>query len=153
MQVGEDKKEHPIAYASKPTTEAQSKKGATKLEAEALLWAVTHFKYYLTGNLFTVITDCEPLVTLFNTPSRKHEIYKEAVLLQGYRMIVKHRSGFDNGCADALSRLPQPSDDPTQIHVSEAARVVLVSLAESIKDRLAVGRLQRNILGCDWSFI
>ena len=56
-QEGEDKRRHPIAYASRQTSEAEKKYAPTQLEVAALVYGVEHFEVYLLGNKVTVFTD------------------------------------------------------------------------------------------------
>ena len=46
-QIGIDRKEHPIAYASKSFWPGEVNYGATKLECVAIVWAVEYFYKYL----------------------------------------------------------------------------------------------------------
>ncbi len=115
-QRDEQKKEHPVAFESKRTSKVQENLGAaTKLEAQAILWAVRAFRYYVDGHDTTVYTDCEPLIPMFHAPKRHHECYKESVLLQPYRITVKYKRGEENSCADALSRLPNENAPISQL--------------------------------------
>ena len=115
-QEGEKGKYRPIHYASCRTTEAQSRLPAIRLEAQAILWAVRHFHYYLDGRKVTVFTDSLPLVQIFRAPAAdaprpkgKYGIAHESILLQAYDLDVKHTPGVLNGCADALSRVCEDS--------------------------------------------
>jgi len=52
-----DKKLHPVAYTSRPISNAEANYAVTDLETLAVVWAVTHFRYYLYGHNVTIITD------------------------------------------------------------------------------------------------
>ena len=102
---------HAVHFASCRTTEAQGRLPAIRLEAQAILWAVRHFRYYLDGRKTTVFTDSLPLVSIFRAPAAdsplkrgKYGVAHESILLQEYDLVVKHTPGVENGCADALSR-------------------------------------------------
>ena len=56
-QEGTDKVRHPVAYASRPTNNAEMKYAPTELEVAALVYALEHFQVYLLGNKVTVYTD------------------------------------------------------------------------------------------------
>ena len=47
----------PVAYASQSLCKAERNYGITDLEGLAVLWAISHFKTYIHGMHFTVITD------------------------------------------------------------------------------------------------
>ena len=46
-QYKEDQQLHPIAYASRSVSVTEANYGITDLEALAVVWSVTHFRYYL----------------------------------------------------------------------------------------------------------
>ena len=59
-------KDKPIAYASRRTSRTEANYGATQLEALAVVWAVKHFRHYLAGAPFQLVTDHATLRALFN---------------------------------------------------------------------------------------
>ena len=64
----EDGKNHVIAYASRGLSKSERNYPVHKLEILALKWAITEkFKDYLYGNIFTVMTDNNPLTYVLTT--------------------------------------------------------------------------------------
>ncbi|GBG89334.1 hypothetical protein CBR_g49044 [Chara braunii] len=63
-QQGADGKEHVIEYASKTLTQAQSNYEACKGECLAVVWGIQHFRPYLYGQKFVLLTDHQPLLSL-----------------------------------------------------------------------------------------
>ena len=53
----------PIAYASRFLNEAEMKNSTTKLELLSVVWATHHFKNYLLGSKFELITDHTALLS------------------------------------------------------------------------------------------
>ena len=53
--------ERVVAYASHRWWRSDSKRSPTEREVMAVLWAVEHFRPYLWGRRFTLITDCSVL--------------------------------------------------------------------------------------------
>lgn len=106
-QLDDDGNERAVSYMSKKLTPAQSNYCATDLELLACITALNHFKPYLIGNKFKLITDHRPILYLLNmkNPSAKH--YRYILQFQQFDFEVEHRSGILNGGADALSRNPQ----------------------------------------------
>ena len=63
-QEQDDRKLHPVAYASWTISKQEGRYGITDLEALALVWACRHFRAYLLGHHCTVVTDHAPLKAL-----------------------------------------------------------------------------------------
>jgi hypothetical protein len=56
-QLDRNRKEHPVAYASKSLTKGEVNYEATELECAAIVWAIEHFYKYLETAKFILITD------------------------------------------------------------------------------------------------
>ena len=70
-----------VAYASKVLTDTERRYSQIEKEALAIFWAISHFHLYLCGRTFTVVTDHQPLVSLFNKPSSKPSLRIEKWIL------------------------------------------------------------------------
>ena len=73
-QVQEDKKLHPVAYASRSLSNDERNYSVTELETLAVMWALTWFHSYLYGRSVTVVTDHAAVQVILETPnpSGKH---------------------------------------------------------------------------------
>ena len=60
-QVGRDGVEHPICFASRSCNPVEHNYSSFDGECLAVVWATSHFRSYLFGNSFTLVTDHEPL--------------------------------------------------------------------------------------------
>ena len=56
-QVLEDKKLHPVAYASRALSDQEKRYAISELETLAVVWSMSHFHSYLYGHDVTVLTD------------------------------------------------------------------------------------------------
>ena len=100
---------HPIAYASRSLSKAESNYGITELETLAVVWVLTHFRTYIYGNEVTVYTNHSAVKGVLETPnpSGKHARWWSKVYESGTKRVhIIYKSGKSNSNADALSRSP-----------------------------------------------
>ena len=97
-----------IAYASKALNPTQQRYSQTEREALAIIWACEHYRMYLLGARFNVITDHKPLVSIFNKPTANLSARMERWMLrkQPFDFLVEYQPGANNA-ADYLSRHPE----------------------------------------------
>ena len=123
-QIQDDSKLHPLAYASRSLSQSEKNYAITELETLAVVWAVTHFRYYLYGNEVTVITDHAAVKAVLGTPNLngKHARWWSKVYGSGIGKIdIIYRAAKHNSHADALSRqpvLPAPIEEPSEMQVA-----------------------------------
>ena len=58
-----------ISYASKALSSVERRYSQIEREALAIAWDCHHFRIYLLGSHFRVITDHKPLLHIFNSPT------------------------------------------------------------------------------------
>ena len=99
---------HPIAFASKALTPAQSNYSNLERECLAVVFGIERFHHYLFGKDFKVITDCKPLQMILQKPIHcaPPRLQRILVKIVGYNFSIHHKAGKDNIIPDALSRLP-----------------------------------------------
>ena len=102
----------PIAYASRALNNAEKNYSTTDKEMLAIVWAVTHFRPYVYGRKFTVVTDHRPLVWVFNVKDTTSRMMRWRIKLEEYDFDIVYKQGKLNTNADALSRL-----DVAQVNV------------------------------------
>lgn len=95
---------HPIAFLSKVLAQRHLALSVYDKEMLVVVIAVEHWRPYLLGHHFNIITDHRTiehfLKQRITTPSQQKWLIK----LLGYNYTVKYRAGVNNAAPDALSR-------------------------------------------------
>ena len=102
----QDGLERVICYASKSFNKAQSRYSTTKRELLAVVNYTKHFKHYLLGRRFKIITDHRALQWLHNFKDPDALTARWLEKLAAFDYEIEHRSGKSIGHADCMSRLP-----------------------------------------------
>ena len=102
----EDKLDHPISYFSKTLSPAERHYTTTEKELMAVLKSVQHYKEYIDGAHFKVISDHSSLKWLTKIDNPSGRLARWSTILSQYDMEVIHKKGCLNVVADALSRIP-----------------------------------------------
>ena len=123
--------DHPIAYASKALSDAETRYACIERELLAVVFGVQRFHTYLYGRPFKVITDHKPLVMILNKPltSAPPRLQRTLLKLQGYNFTIEHQPGSSMTLADTLSRLPSTN-------IQEIDLDIRVSMVRFSTDRL-----------------
>ena len=108
-----DGTEKPIAYASRSLTKTEMKYAQIDREALGIYWAVKKFYPYLYGRTFTLVTDCQPLTSIFS-PSKSipattaARVQRYALYLSGFDYDIEYKNTKRHTNVYGLSRLPVP---------------------------------------------
>ena len=97
--------ERPIAFASRTLNSAEQNYSTIEKELLAIVWATKHFRPYLYGRKFLILSDHKPLVWLFNIKDPGSRLLRWRLKLNEYQYTIRHISGSKNIVADALSRI------------------------------------------------
>lgn len=104
-QMGEDQKEHPIAYGGRKLNSAEQNYTITELECLGVVWGVRKNKQFLGQNKFTLITDHKALETLkTQTLPTKRRMTRWILELEQYNYEIRHRQGKKMQHVDFFSR-------------------------------------------------
>lgn len=106
LSQGELGKDLPIAYASRTFNNAEINYSVCEKELAAIIWACKHFRPYLLGTKFTIVTDHKALKWIFNVKDPGSRLMRWKLLLEQYDYEIIHKAGKRNVNADALSRYP-----------------------------------------------
>ena len=108
-QKDEQERGRPVAYASRALNKAEENYevnfGITDLEGLAVYWAIRHFRKYLQGRHFKLITDHSALKYIYKHAIPEGRKGRWISDLQSYDFEVIHRPGRVHSNVDGLSRL------------------------------------------------
>ena len=117
----------PVAFFSRTLHGSELKHPAIEKEAAAIIEAVRHWKHYLTGKHFKLITDQKSVAYMFDT-KHKGKIKNDKILrwrleLSTFSFDITYRFGAENIPADTLSRVSMsirtsPLDTLYELHTS-----------------------------------
>lgn len=102
-----------VAYFSKRTTAAESKYHSYELETLAVVNAVKHFRHFLHGRKFLVVTDCSSLQMTRKKLDLAPQVHRWWAFLQGFDFDIIHREGKHMAHVDFFSRNPLPEKKVT----------------------------------------
>ena len=106
-QVQKDRKERPIAYASRTLSRSERNYDTHKLEFLALHWAITdRFHEYLYGGEFEVYTDNNPLTYVLTSAKLDAIGQRRVAPLGPHNFSIHYNPGRQNVVVDSLSRIP-----------------------------------------------
>ena len=106
VQRDDQGREYVIAYASRSNNRTERNYSSYAGECPAAVWGVSHFRVYLYGRHFVLLTDHEPLKWLMTNEKLTGMHARWAHILSEYDFEIKHRPGKRSGDADGLSRNP-----------------------------------------------
>ena len=98
-------KDLPIAYASRTLNNAERNYPTVEKELLAIVWGCKHFRQYLYGRQFTIVTNHRPLTWIFSVKDPSSRLLRWRLKLEEYEYEVVYKKGSSNTNADTLSRI------------------------------------------------
>lgn len=106
MQVHKDGRRRVVAYFSKLTAGAESKYHSYELETLAVVKSLQHFRQYLIGISFKIITDCNALKMTQRKKDLQPRVARWWMFMQDFEFSLEYRKGALMSHVDYLSRNP-----------------------------------------------
>ena len=144
--------ERVIAYASRKLTQAEQNYNVCDRELLAVVWSLNHFKPYLYGQKFTIVTDNEPITSLMSLKEPKGRKARWLQDICSFAFDIVHKPGKDHKDVDALSRYPavaisepdSPSHEVAAVMTGEYTSEEILSHQERDPDILLVVTQLKN---------
>jgi hypothetical protein len=122
----------PIAYASRTLTNPEKNYPTIEKESLAIVRGCKHFRQYLYGRTFTIVTDHRPLTWIFSAKDPSSRLLRWRLKLEEYDYEVVCKKGSENKNADALSRIYTAT--PTLKNNSELSEIKQEDRLEILKE-------------------
>jgi hypothetical protein len=97
-------KDLPVAYASRKFNRAKQNYSTVERELAAIVWGIKHFRPYLYGRKFKIVSDHKPLTWIMSVKDPGSRLMRWRIQLE-YDYEIMHKPGAQNSNADALSRI------------------------------------------------
>ena len=126
-----------ISYASKALSSVERCYSQIEREALAIAWGCHHFRIYLLGSCFKVVTDHKPLLSIFNSPTSQASARIENwhLKLQSFNFEALYARG-DLNPADYISRHLQ-SDTKCDLIAESAEQYVNFVMSQATPKALS----------------
>lgn len=129
--------------ASLGKVDVEQNYGSFDGECLAVVWATSHFRPYLFGSSFTLVTNHEPLKWIMTTEKMTGKLTRWSILLREYDFVVANRAGVEYTNSDCISRYPLPSSSGApaldwakgEIMAPTICMAMMVGLFSCVEDR------------------
>ena len=120
----QDGKERVIAYGSRKLNSAEQLYAVTDREALPVVWGMIHFKPYLYGRRFLVLTDHQPITNLKTMKDPRGKFARRLQEVSSFDFGINYRPGKMHQDADCLSRRPSTNIPDLEPETISAATII-----------------------------
>lgn len=124
LQQQEGAQWKPLGFFSKRLKPAEARYSTFGREMLAIYCSIKHFRYFLEGREFYILTDHKPLTYVFNNNSSSYserEI-RQLSFISEFSTDIRHVPGVENEAADALSRVNASGTEVLDFEAMAAAQ-------------------------------
>ena len=148
LQQCEENEWKPISYASRFLTELEAKYSINELELLAVVWSVEHFKNYVYGVPFGIVSDHKALQSVLKS-NKGNKTYSSRLTRWVDRLLpfdfsIVHTPGRTLGMADYLSRHPSKYEGASILAEKLINDWFTVSVVDDITPTLQDWRTHEN---------
>ena len=139
----------PLAFFSRKFSPAQRVYSTYDRELTAIYEAIRHFKYFLEGQIFKVVTDHKPLIYVFSQRAEKssQRQQRQISFISQFTTNIEYLPGPENAVADSLSRIDSIRL-PTEFSITELAQAQ--STDEELKTLSSDPKCSLNVRKIFW---
>lgn len=139
---------HPIAFFSKKMCPRMGASSAYVHELYAITESVKKWSQYMLGSSFKIYTDHKSLKELMTQHLQTPEQQKWLTKLIGYTYEIHYKPGRENVVADALSRIPDSSQDVVYTNINSPTLPILDAMQKfytnTTEGRKLITKVQQN---------
>jgi hypothetical protein len=95
----------PVAYASRSFNKGERNYSTVEKELAAIVWGTKHFRPYLYGRKFKIVSDHKPLKWIVSVKDPGSRLLRWRIQLEEFDYVIVYKPGVLNANADALSRV------------------------------------------------
>ena len=148
-----------ISFTSGFLNPHESKYSTNQLELLGVVWAVEHYKNYLFGSEFEVVTDHKALLSALSQ-NHGNKTYHSRLIrwvdrLLPFNFTIKHLAGKDMGFTDLISRIPSGKALPISPYDKEFVVANINKVNKSInpseKQRITCSAIGSNLENSDYA--
>ena len=133
----------PIAFFSRKLSPTQSRYSTFDRELLAMHSAVKHFRYFVEGRIFFIVTDHKPLIhTMASATDRSPRQERQLSYIAEFTTDIRYIKGIDNVVPDTLSRAPLNFPEPLVSSVSAVPVIDFKLFAASQREDPKVAELR-----------